>query len=769
MKSILFLLAFALSVVPASAAEPADSWVLLADERFFIHDARVGQDVVYVVGGGDTIVTTQVDDEGHPVDPRDRRFDRMSAWTVTAVDARTGARRWSRLLLSKPGFGIDPRDDSLWVWRRTDGYVEQFSADDGRKLFSAGLPKHRHASKEFRGMRQGGARIWSRSRGREGSDVGREWDLDEEVELEDMPAPYSLSPDGLRVMRSTRDRGDTVYYKVPPLAQGGRKSAFWEYEVGGSSPSPAMWTDDGHVLIPVGDGNERGRLDKLDAATGERVFSVPLGTPVSRVGAGDYDAPQNGSWPNLVTDGRIAVVPGKASVAGRYFLHIVDVRDGRHLRRVLVPRPPRGQMGLIDGRLILPTRDGVFAIHLDHIGIRPTKVERDVMAAGNPAAAAKLLDKFPRTIDTLRYLAQHGPDRAVAWQTLELVVTGETNAPALRNLGLLWRLPVGPVRVELAHLGGSALLVHTTGGAQIDVDVSGTEPNVLRWHWLERALKFLRFDGRRYLASDWRHADVLVRAFADPPVLPTSDPLVGVPREPTDLPAEWNTRTGRDGAPRQIGGVWSRPKVGGGVHVAEPDGKGGWNVYVRPGTRSLGAWSYREVGDRMYGVGNGGIFAIDDDLRPTGPRLFNGAIHSVSAIAATNDAVAVLGYEKDAHKRRRAGIVPLLLEIWDAEGKTLYRSERFPRSYMSFGTTFLQPMADGFLASGPVLLWAPTNSTRPSWVFDMNPLDPDSGNNDPHMPFQFGVPRIVGDRVVVASPGGGIFCFDVDTITSWSD
>ena len=288
----------------AAEADPpevglGDGWTLRDGERErWVEDVRVGTAVVYVVDG----VQRRSDRTGgvrlEPVDGTllpDARIDANTAYdvvyAVTAVEGRTGERRWTRLLHGRPNLAIDPRDDGLWLWSRRHGRAQKLDAATGRVEETFDLPEHRHSNAEYSGLRHRGTRIWGAASRNVRDPIGTEYELGSGLELGGLAPPWITSPSGLRVVRTEVSQSPTgvsvAFAALPPRVEPGRRSAEladWIHEVSDYVGSLPWWMPDGDVLIQSGHLLGEAAVTRLDGVTGRPRWSTPLGSTLSVTG-----------------------------------------------------------------------------------------------------------------------------------------------------------------------------------------------------------------------------------------------------------------------------------------------------------------------------------------------------------------------------------------------------------------------------------------------------------------------------------------------------
>lgn len=198
--------------------------------------------------------------------------------------------------------------------------------------------------------------------------------------------------------------------------------------------------------------------------------------------------------------------------------------------------------------------------------------------------------------------------------------------------------------------------------------------------------------------------------------------------------------------------------------------KDGTHKVLEPLVEGIERWGICTSTSEPVGYGNGGVFRLDDDLRPVA------RIIDMSGNDAPKRTVAALTTD-----RKTIGMVVgdsngLALEVWSADGARRLRTVSIPSGESSRSHRRLLPLGGGYLFAARLLTWISPDPGRPVWRFGY-PKDESRrwqrGDRYPRaMPRtdythvdRFSEPLVMCDKLLFACRDGGIYVFRTAAIT----
>jgi hypothetical protein len=254
--------------------------------------------------------------------------------------------------------------------------------------------------------------------------------------------------------------------------------------------------------------------------------------------------------------------------------------------------------------------------------------------------------------------------------------------------------------------------------------------------------------------------DKVVRELPRAPKLPPDDPIL-IPRvESKPADREWTLQGSekRISPPLRVGNRVVRTTRGGGTREVV----NGKTVEYEGQFPILVEWGFACVGTQVYAIGDGGVYTVDDKLRPT-----NVFISVPTNEQAPTPVLRLAGAPQNLCIS--VGGNAASLQIWSKDGKQMIRSTsvaQHSHSYHSSSPARLLRLGQGYLLTTDELVYLPDDPAKPVWRFSMNIGS--SGRVPGTEAFWqadgFSIPRIVGNRLVVCGRIGGIYIFDLKAI-----
>jgi hypothetical protein len=683
---------------------------------------------------------------------------------ASCVDLRTGKALWTRPFIPSSRFGVDPRDDALWVWHEGDGWFERVEAATGETTRRGEVPKTYVRPNQLECLRDGDADIWTRTtRNTKDPTAASRYDLVTKELVPSVARPFALSPGGLRRVSYTSMEYYTTVACSPPA--GGK--AVWTFQVADNSDNPPTWLGR-DVLFMAGGAYAAAILYRVDGETGTPRWRTPLGAygyspAMHQLRGGTY---ANGGWTPVGALGD-EVWAIDASNRLRFF----NAATGAPTRSIFIGHAaPIAPPSFIpkEGAAVFVTTDGMRRVPLDRAPVVAPALAakaRALLALGKKDQALAVAsggafdtdapEAWDALADALTAAGESG--RATAARVRSLIASGAATSEALRRShGLLWRMECGPTKAQPFVLGATALVAELDGTVHT-IDPAGCAE--VQREFVEGGVGSWALKGDRLVSRGTDGKEDVVRQFARPPVLEPGDPVRGgtdlAVRDPA-VDRDWYIEGGGMGPPVKIDGRFVRTVPGGGVRelvdkkMVETAGR-----FPR-----LSHWSYALLGDKAVGYGSGGIYELDNSLRPA--RL------------AVDLGPERLGRKPSAELVVGDGAVMALI-VRDPEGKTTLELRATPdgRLLRSTPVSVLPGMdrqsarlvrpGNGFLLSSGELLYVPTDPARPEWRFGLLADNPPRRDWTEIDAVGFSVPRVIGDRLLVAGYRG-VYVFDLTAI-----
>lgn len=771
--------------IPAS--ESLSYWEVPFQRRL-VPDARLGRQFGYFLldrantGAGDSEPPDLPISSKYEQELATIRRDELQ--TVTCVDLRTGRRLWTRPL-QREIIGIDPRDDSLWLWRLSEWpLVERWDAQSGESTHEQFLPRDLgidKARREIAGIRHEGISIWKRTpRSATRPRSAIEIDLETVSLVPDCHPPDALTENRLAYIDNAPQPKDVTHILLRPIAP--HDTPIWKAEVPGVVLSPPIRTatesgsaDD--VLVLAGFPYGHGAVHRLHGQGGKEVWRTVLPEPAyspkyTQLRTGSY--PMWG-WPPISHNGRHLAVAGDYSN-----MYLLDATDGRIVAKYPAGAPLLEAPRFVDEMLVLATFDGMKAVALKQLLVPDQLMELQVRRARVESLLA--LDRAAEALQQARDLVRAAPGSAGAWQALALAsersedeqVRSEATAVWARYMeaanvevlprlqgshGLVRRIPTAPIFAPLVPTD-LTVLAATIAGELITLDsengeIAAREPAPV-------GLRVLDFDGNALNASSVAEGVVRLREFVRPPNIAPEDALWGVRNRPAIQLTEQQRRSLYFGGTLLVDGKLIEPLDGGGVRVTENDDPRDFPPVVE----GVGKWRLVRGHERLLGYSGHAVWELDEQFRPA-RRLVN----LESATSGQPQAPEIL---QVAENEGAIGILipedrQLILQVRNQDSGDLVRQA--PVDVWRRETRHrLIPLGDGFLFSGRSLVWLPNGPDAPVWRFDLHVSFPTQyqRHNDEDRA-EFGIPRVIGDCLFVAPKEGGVYVFRIPQITGEAD
>jgi outer membrane protein assembly factor BamB len=715
------------------------------------------------------------------------KVEGRSELAVTCVELATGRMLWVRRFIGMPQVGVCGADDSVWIWDLESKAYTQLAAATGEVAARGQLPSTVGPKYEIDGLLVGRneVRLWS----------GRLEHVDRDNRLmvdltsnsfRELDRYGALAPGGLNLLR--------------PMSPG---VAFGCYAVGVDKPVWTLSWEFGEVVASqwVGQdvvavtspGNGKWRLFKLDGKSGTPIWETNLpsapGTMDWRV-SGRYGKAFGEAVGRL---GSAMWVRGKEVflLTSDLQVQVYNGDSGKLLRTVKAPARLAGMpAGLPDGSIVFVTADGRMRRMGARVGddsavTRATRMEAFAILykakvrtgeVGIDAIHGAL--KEAKTAEDYRILAAAARDVGdkgliTGLLTRALDVGNQTEDVELKEkFGLIARLPTGPVSGGVAVDGGRVLVSDESGFVRV-FDVAGAKqeavepvrPGSIDWELRGKKLQ------SPYMAKPaWE--------LADPQAIEAGDPLE--PRPPRSLLTSTNAKEITDEQrrranlfnsrshfdSRRLGGRDMYGLQGGGVMEVTPT-----DIVERPALVRIDSdWRWDFLGERVVVIGAGNVYSVDEHFRAkevlwrqrssgsgkvSGTGIMDSSQLGVSEVCSDGKTVALAGVNRAIVAQD--GLRMAQVAVWNADIQVPLRTAEFTGSVKRGG---LVRLGGAYVAAGTELVVIPDDPSVPVWRYRAIPVEPKRVGDLQTRGGMFGVPRLVGDRVVVAHSEGGVYIFD---------
>jgi hypothetical protein len=347
-------------------------------------------------------------------------------------------------------------------------------------------------------------------------------------------------------------------------------------------------------------------------------------------------------------------------------------------------------------------------------------------------------------------------DAGVGLRVKAMCTDNQTASASLqKSHGLIARIPSGPISAPPVVDGFTVLLGDNNGVMQTIDPATGqplskisSENGIYRW-WI---------DGHK-LVSGRPEKSTVVRELVNPPTLALDDPLLDSGREqPLDnqgVAREWYTRGGMDriGVVQAIDGRLVRPMADGGVRELV-NGR----VVDAPGlVNGMDDWRWVRVSGKWYAIGQGGVYLLDQSLRPAAPliRLQPGPRQGPQSVwrLAGNGNTFCLSVRNGRDST---------LQLWAGDGsRQISSTPVIDRLDADHEGARLLSLNHGYLLSAGEIVYLALDPSLPVRRFSLA-VETDQRQDWRNSQLTgFGVPRVLGQRLIVSSFSGGIYDFEL--------
>lgn len=715
------------------------------------------------------------------------RVEGRSELAVTCIELSTGRAVWMRRFIGMPQVGVCGADDSVWVWDLDSKAYTQLVPATGEISAQGQLPSTVGPKYEIDGLLVGRdeVRLWSGRLERDARNKRVMVDLATNA-FKEFDRYGTMAPGGLNLLR--------------PMSPG---VAFGCYAVGVSEP---VWTLSGEfgevvasqwvgqdVVAVTSPGNGKWRLFKLDGKSGTPIWEMnlpsALGTTdwrrVGRFGTAFGEAVGRSGTAMWVRGKEVFLLTADLQV------QVYDGDSGKLLRSVKAPERLAGlPAGLPDGSFIFVTADGRMRrmgtrADDDPALTRTTRMEAFAILYksklrtgedGIDAMNAALKEaKTAEDYSVLAAAAKDTGDKGLITGLLTRVMDLSNRTEDLElkeNFGLIARLPTGPVSAGVAVDGGRAIVSDESGFVRV-FDVAGAKqvaveparPGAIGWELWGKALR------APYLTKP-------VWELADPQAIAAGDPLE--PRPPRSLLTTTNTKDITDEQrrrsalfnsrshfdSRRLGGRDMYGLQGGGVMEVTPT-----DIVERPALVKIDSdWRWDFLDDRVVVIALGAVYSVDEHFRAKeelwrpkssgagkfrGTGIMDSSQLQVSAVCSDGKTVALAG--SNPTLLAPDGLRMIQVAVWNADFQVPLRTAEFPGFIHRGG---LVRLGGAYVAAGTELVVVHDDPSVPVWRYRGIPVPPTWKGDWQKRAGVFGVPRLVGDRVVVAHSEGGVYIFD---------
>ncbi|HKB00862.1 MAG TPA: PQQ-binding-like beta-propeller repeat protein, partial [Gemmataceae bacterium] len=567
---------------------------------------QVGQKHLVVAGPGyrrEKPVPPSGEITGPPLDDSTGRYDFDTV--ITAFDATTGKRLWTRCATGHMDVALDDRTDAVYVWRAklfrlkpTTGETEQtvdLPAKPGRveALVIAGRP---HVPRPRQNLPNDDPQVRV---------VSHDVDTGKTAER-DLLMPVRLSPDERRVLAITSSgRGTTI--SARPF-RGDKPD--WKFEYPSTSHSDPFWLD-GDVSALAGNHSGKAEVVRLGGADGKVCWRFPLPRGAYVPGA---DRLPGNTYPGRTWSAVGPCGDYLLAIGGEGSLYFLDPKTGKLAAKASPTTSHLAFPRLVDGNLVVCATDGIRAIPWDVLLRRRTPDEGDLVALR--ARCLHALGKTPEALAELGEVLAFHPDRADAWllkaqlskaaglafdevaaRCRHLELTGRDSSPELRERwGLVKRISTGhDLRADL-KAAGNTVYAGTAAGWLYRIDTRSLEvekkeyPGPVNWMSATAGVKAM-FDRTWQELGAWSESD---------------------PQAPITGPLEWRVVSGRDGRAVRWQGKYYRPVPGGTIKVLEGDTVRSYKTRLD----KIDQWEIHVSPWGLLGYGSGGVYELDENLCP---------------------------------------------------------------------------------------------------------------------------------------------------------
>ncbi len=659
---------------------------------------------------------------------------------VACVDARTGRVAWTRRIGGGPDAAVAP-DGRFVFWRdrvvvldaaRGDVLIDHALGEriDGVLLDDVPLVATRRA------LPEGPARLYScATRGVVPTEVER---------------LAGLSADETRLVRvepRLASPGGRVRVELSDLRRDGAAPAVHTRD--GAAFAHAVWTGN-DVVVALGGRDALAEVVRLRGADATPLWRAELVRGVAWPG---FDTLRGNGTTRDTWDALQVVPEGALVVAGDGVVHLFDLGDGHERGRVGGPAIHLAGPLVVDASVVLLGDRGLRAVPLARLV--HDAVPREARLRALELRALTALGRRDDAREAVRRLTTDEPFLTDAW-TLRAEL--EDGADALAARCHVMALTGDE---EDAHLRATHRLVR-----RIPLDGDVTSPLVLSDGLVvaaSRAGRVVRIDPFSLRTVERRSLGVgIVDAALEQRLLLTDDDFRTRPAAVDDAaaPAAWTAVSGYDGPVVRDGPRLVRPLAGGALRVLE--GGGVRELACPLGPDAIGRWSIHRgdasiAGARDVGFGDGGLYALDDALRPVRRLLDLREEHAggrVELFAATRSHVALVV---------RSGAATTL-ELRDAQTLAVLRrvpDVRIDGAPPRAGQLVARPDGLGFVLAGDEVVLLPLEPDAPPVRFDFGPAP---GAAVPvvhylHVPF-FGAPLLAAGRAFVPARDGAVYVFE---------
>lgn len=777
----------------ASAAYAQREWTFDLSETS-VHEAWVGEEVVYLLAPyanrneDDNIaptpglpLLTYRNKEGYPADA-----------AIAAIDLKDGKLRWARGYAGDYIFALDSKGKDLWAMSAT---FDRLAAANGKTIesvpFAPKTAEHANVEKSFRaihGIRVDGEVSWGGSRfGRGVQDPLAIYDFDTKEVLQ-LTVVNAKTPNKLQQADLAYDQSPELQQTHVQLRPIGGGNATWRFSTGGYSTNrPVMFASD--VLAMTGMPSTTGLVVRLDGATGAPRW-------VTRLPRGAYSVNQAQLKDGWYGQEHWSAV-GKLdehhifAIGGDGMINLLDAESGQIISRFKTDdvylAPPR----FVEGAVVVVGESRIVSVPLDvalgktpHEGaLQKQNAAKQFFARRGPPngvnAADEATELWPVSVDAWRtlmdlHIASKQPDGAVRAGCRLLELTGTGTTPYLKQeFGLLSRIDTGALRVPVLDLG-LFIYAPSTDGILYVIDPDTLQ--VVEKTIMQGDAGGVYLQGNQLIRrGDDRRSEVLLTL----PNMPER-PLRGEPffeameerqlranRKEQQVPREWNTEGGPYGPKVEIDGRRVRTVAGGGVQELSNN----QIVDHAPILDGVDRWHLVRTVKGPLGFGAGGLFKLDSNFRPAefivDLRNEGSDFGMPAVLTADTDGSTLALIHDDPRKHPRV----LTLSIRSADGKRVIRNEMVlpPNGFddLSRESARLFKLGEGYFYAGGELAWIPADPTKQVWRFRANdaPDRPRSNMRNDTIDRSFGIPRIRDGKLFAGCRYGGVYVFDINTIT----
>ncbi len=737
-----------------------------------VHDVLVGKDHAYFA----TQARRDQQADGRPkpylkFDPIDFRREGYSDYLViTCVDLATGNAKWSAAVMPNSRLAIDPRDDTLWSWREhATKQIIRFNPAAGQRTVVGELPAQKGStSGNYDALIDGFTTIWALPNRNVRDQERVSYDLATKQVKENLPAPATVSPNGLRATRREHAMNRSTVSVAPLLGK-----PIWSLKVEATATNAATWFGD-DVLILSGGQRTYGSLYRVNGETGEVRWQTRLPYPPYNVEttqlAGNFYP--NADFPSA---GRIDDQRLWCALNNQQILTI-DAQSGAILAsysfpdNLLAPPTVRGKS------VVLAGASGIRSVPLSDFLGTPDLVRAKLQM--QRARSLTALKQYKEAVDAVARLVQLHGDVPQAWSTAAdtMEAAGATVGPVAARLraaaggdqraagvlrdrfGLLHvinteaiispLIPVGPF-IYVAEGRVAVLQIDTFTGEVAD-----------RTRGPEQATGAvgLSRDGAMMMGHWQNNSLVELRRFVPPPNLPEDDIAYG-PNDPVGMPRDWYTINGYTGPSMRINGMWYRTVGQGKTRISD----GTKLEEIQSSFPEITTWRLARVADGYLGHGTGGVYHLDERMVPV-KRIYNPGLEKVNKtlntayqVAGDGKTVAVVAGQYSDCK----------FQIWTADFTRMIRQTQIrPGSDLLERRGRLIRLGEGYLACAGELVWLPDDPAKPEWRFDRAPGERPHWHSFDVEQVSFGPPRIAeSGRIFIPGARSDIFVFDIARIT----